>query len=87
MLPVLLYKAHAQGDTDLAQLLLTGYRVAPRLPGNSILRDMSRRLLGNDPRLLALVTHARHQQGILQVFEDYCSHDEGGCQGCGFPQL
>ena len=87
MLPVLLCDAHARGDTELEQLLLTGYRVAPRLPGNRILRDMSRRLLGDDPRLLALVTHARHQQGMLQVFEDYCSHDEGDCQGCDFPQL
>ncbi len=87
MLPLLLCGAHAQGDTVLQHLLLTAYREAPRLPDNSILRDMSRRLLGDDPQLLALVTHARHQQGMLQVFEDYCSHDEGGGQGCGFPQL
>ncbi len=85
MLPVLLSEAHAQGDTDLQPLLLESYREAPRLPDNAILRDMSRRLLGDDPRLLALVTHARHQQGMLQIFEDYCSQDEGECQGCGFP--
>jgi hypothetical protein len=87
MLPVLLSASYARGDTELQQLLLTSYRVAPRLPGNRLLHDMSRRLLGGEPRLLALVTHARHQQGMLQVFEDYCSHDEGGCQGCGFPQF
>ncbi|ETX07544.1 MAG: hypothetical protein ETSY2_10575, partial [Candidatus Entotheonella gemina] len=87
MLPVLLYGASAQGDAGLQQLLLTSYRTAPRLPDNTILRDMSRRLLGDDPQLLTLVTHARHQQGMLQVFEDYCSHNEGECQGCGFPQL
>ena len=87
MLPVLLGEARAQGDAELQQLLLDSYRAAPRLPDNSVLRNMSRRLLGDDPSLLALVTQARHQQGMLQVFEDYCSHDEGGCQGCGFPQL
>ncbi|WP_179131507.1 DUF2851 family protein [Candidatus Entotheonella palauensis] len=87
VLPVLLGQACTQGDSDLQQVLLAAYRLAPRLPDNTLLRDMSRRLLGGDPELLALVTHARHQQGMLQVFEDYCSHDEGGCQGCGFPQL
>ena len=87
MLPVLLGEARAQGDAELQQLLLDSYRLAPRLPDNAALRDMSRRLLGGDPSLLGLVTHARHQQGMLQVFEDYCSHDEGDCQGCGFPQL
>lgn len=86
MLPVLLCEAHAQGDAELERLLLACYREAPRLPDNAILRDMSRRLLGDDPALLALVTHARHQQGMMQIFEDYCSHDEGGCQGCEFPQ-
>jgi hypothetical protein len=87
MLPVLLYGAHAQGRANLQKLLLASYREAPRLPDNAMLRHMARRLLGDDPPLLALVTHARHQQGMLQVFEDYCSHDEGGCQGCDFPQL
>jgi len=87
MLPVWLCEAHAQGDSDLQRSLLSSYHEAPRLPDNAIFRDMSRRLLGGDPQLLALVTHARHQQGILQIFEDYCSHDEGGCQGCGFPLL
>ncbi len=87
MLPVLLGKAYIQGDADLQQSLLASYRAAPRLPNNTTLRDMSRRLLGDDPQLLALVTNARHQQGMLQIFEDYCSHDEGGCQGCDFPQL
>lgn len=85
VLPLL--RCGATGDAELEELLLTRYREAPRLPDNGLLRDMSRRLLGGDPQLLALVTHARHQQGMLQVFEDYCSHDEGGCQGCGFPQL
>ncbi len=86
MLPLLLGEANRQGDAELAALLRACYREAPRLPDNSLLRDMSRRLLGDDPQLLVLVTHARHQQGMLQVFEDYCRHDEGACQACGFPQ-
>jgi hypothetical protein len=37
--------------------------------------------------LLALVSGARQQQGMLQVFYDFCSNDEGDCQGCDFPLL
>jgi hypothetical protein len=48
---------------------------------------MARCLLGNDAALLALVTGARQQQGMLQVFYDFCSNDEGDCQGCDFPLL
>ena len=69
----------------LQDALLACFRLAPRLPNNAIIRDMERRLLGENPTLLALVTRACHQQGLLQVFEDYCSHDDGDCQGCHFP--
>ena len=87
VLPLLLLQAQRCGDTGLRQTLLACYRAAPRQPDNALLRDMSRRLLGNDPMLLALVTGARHQQGVLQVFYDFCSNDEGDCQGCDFPLL
>ena len=85
ILPLLLLEAGEQGDARLQDALLACFRLAPRLPDNAIIRDMERRLLGENPTLLALVTRACHQQGLLQVFEDYCSHDDGDCQGCNFP--
>ncbi len=87
MLPLLLLAAQQQGDIGLCHTLLHGYRTAPRLPDNAVLRDMARRLLGDDPALLSLVTGARQQQGVLQIYEDFCSNDEGDCQGCGFPAI
>lgn len=87
VLPILLLYAQRRGDTVLRHTLLACYQMAPRLPDNALLRYMSRRLLGDDPALLALVTGARHQQGMLQVFYDFCSHDEGDCQGCDFPLM
>lgn len=85
ILPLLLLEAGQQGDARSQDALLACFRLAPRLPDNAIIRDMERRLLGENPALLALVTRACHQQGLLQVFEDYCSHDDGDCQGCHFP--
>jgi hypothetical protein len=87
VLPLLLLDAQQRRDPGLCHALLACYRQAPRLPDNAVLRDMARRLLGHDPELLALVQRARHQQGMLQIFDDFCSHDEGDCQGCGFPLL
>lgn len=87
ILPLLLLDAQLRGNTTLCHTLLACYRVAPRLPDNAVLRDMARRLLGHDPVLLALVKQARHQQGIQQIFDDFCSHNEGDCQGCEFPLL
>ena len=85
VLPLLLCVAQRDGDTALRETLVASYRAASLLPDNTLLRYMARRLLGDDPVLLALVTRAQHQQGLLQVFDDYCSNDEGECQGCEFP--
>ena len=83
VLPVLLLSA--QASEPLQTALLACYRAAPRLPNNSLLRYMARRLFGDDPALLAVVSGARQQQGVLQIFSDYCNNDEGNCQGCDFP--
>ena len=85
VLPVLFLCAHAHNNTALQASLLACYQAAPRLPDNHLLRYMSRRLLGRDPALLSLITGARMQQGVLQVFDDFCDNDEGDCQGCAFP--
>ncbi|MGQ4806892.1 hypothetical protein NKDENANG_00229 [Candidatus Entotheonellaceae bacterium PAL068K] len=87
VLPVLLLATQSRGEARLRAGLLAAYRAAPRLPDNARLRYMARRLLGNDPALLALVTGARQQQGMLQIFYDHCDNDEGQCRGCDFPLL
>ena len=87
ILPLLLLDAQQRNDTSLCHTLLACYRTVPRLPDNAVLRDMARRLLGHDAELMALVKQARHQQGIQQIFDDFCSHNEGDCQGCDFPLL
>lgn len=87
LLPVLLLHAQHQADEVLSEGVWACYHAAPRLPDNHLLRYMRRRLLGDEPALLALVRGARQQQGLLQIFHDFCGNDEGDCQGCEFPLL
>jgi hypothetical protein len=87
VVPVLLLYAHQSGAAELRDALLACYHAAPRLPDNTLLRDMTRRLLGDDPALRALVAGARQQQGLLQVFDEFCRHDEEECQACTFSIL
>ncbi|MGE3539386.1 MAG: DUF2851 family protein [Candidatus Tectimicrobiota bacterium] len=85
ILPVLLLAAQQRADTALRATVLALYAAAPSLPDNQLLRYMRHRALGNAPALLALLTGARQQQGLLQLFMDCCGNDEGDCQGCAFP--
>ena len=85
ILPILMLYAQHGTDMALSDYLLACYHTAPRLPDNHLLRYMRYRMLGNDPTLLGLVTGACQQQGLLQLFADFCGNDEGNCQGCDFP--
>ena len=84
ILPILLLYAQHSADAALCEHLLACYHAAPLLPDNHVLRYMHHRMLGNDPALLELVSGARQQQGLLQLFTDFCGNDEGNCQGCDF---
>jgi hypothetical protein len=44
------------------------------------------RLFATDPRQAELLKSAAMQQGLLQVYEDFCMQDESDCATCLFPR-
>jgi hypothetical protein len=44
------------------------------------------RLFGESPRRRELLKKAAIQQGLLQVYEDFCMQDRSDCERCLFPQ-
>jgi hypothetical protein len=51
------------------------------------LRRAALRLLGSDRDRQKLFTRYYHQQqGLLQIFEDFCLEDASGCRDCPFPE-
>lgn len=54
---------------------------------NQKLRRAALRLFGPDRERQKLFTRYYHQQqGLLQVFEDFCLEDASGCRDCPFPE-
>ena len=43
------------------------------------------RLLGAHPELVAITRSAVNQQGLLQIYEDFCMADNSDCANCLFP--
>jgi Protein of unknown function (DUF2851) len=43
------------------------------------------RLLGAHPELAAILKSAVNQQGLLQIYEDFCMTDNSDCANCLFP--
>ena len=58
----------------------------PSLESNAPMRFTAHRLFGRrmPPRLLRT---AARQQGLLQIFHDFCLNDRTACQRCAFPEM
>lgn len=88
ILPLSLLYARRRRESSLEELIYGLYCSLPRLSDNTILRFMRARILGKElegrPTLLS---NARRQQGLFQLYRDYCSPQGGDCQGCGFLML
>ena len=44
------------------------------------------RLLPGDPRAKELIARTAMQQGLLQIYEDFCMRDQSDCAACKFPR-
>jgi len=43
---------------------------------------MIQRLFGGDEQAAKTISNARRQQGLYQVYKDYCEKDQRGCRRC-----
>jgi hypothetical protein len=60
-----------------------------RLPArltNRRLETGAARLFGDDPRRRGFLRTVAQQQGLLQIYEDFCLQDESDCAQCPFPE-
>jgi hypothetical protein len=53
---------------------------------NRRLETGATRLFGDDPRRGQFLKTVAHQQGLLQIYEDFCLQDDSDCAQCPFPE-
>jgi uncharacterized protein DUF2851 len=62
------------------------YAKLPARLSNRRLETAATRLFGGDPRRRAFTKTIAHQQGLLQIYEDFCMRDNSDCAQCPFPE-
>ncbi|MFQ5963955.1 MAG: DUF2851 family protein [Candidatus Scalinduaceae bacterium] len=82
IIPVLLAYARKRDDSILEDRLFKVYRQHPKLSPNNVTRFMSCRIFGQDIRKRKVINNARRQQGLLQIFKDFCESDDIACKRC-----
>lgn len=61
------------------------YKQLPALLDNQKVRRATLRLFGEHPNAAKFQKRLFHQQGLLQIYEDYCLEDDSACAECPFP--
>ena len=62
------------------------YGKLPARLTNRRLETAVTRLFGDDPRQRTFVRTVVNQQGLLQIYEDFCLQDNSDCAHCPFPE-
>jgi hypothetical protein len=62
------------------------YLELPALLDNQKVSRALLRLFGDSPRAAAFSKKLHHQQGLLQIYEDFCLEDDSACADCPFPE-
>ena len=82
IVPALLAEAQAAKNDSLEGAVRRFYVFLPRMQENNIERFMLQRIFAGDERFETTVNSARRQQGLHQIFKDFCEQDDRGCRRC-----
>lgn len=85
VLPWFWTRAEAGQNRELQKRAEACYFAWPKGQDNAVLRFVSRRLFGDDPRVR--LDSAALQQGLLQIVRDFCEFSNALCENCPFPEL
>jgi hypothetical protein len=66
--------------------LWTEYAKLPARLSNRRLETAATRLFGDNQRAKDFLKTVAHQQGLLQIYEDFCLQDNSDCAQCPFPE-
>ncbi|TLD43225.1 MAG: hypothetical protein JETT_0394 [Candidatus Jettenia ecosi] len=82
IIPILLIYARKHNDVRLEKVLHLLYRNYPPLPMTSVIRFMENRILGQSKASKKIINSIRRQQGLYQIFKDFCENDNISCNKC-----
>lgn len=84
-LPIGLIFARASRSMDLEKLLHQWFHTQTRPTDNQWLRFMRRYILGDEERLIECLKSDQQTQGLMQVYQDFCTKNKNNCLRCKFP--
>ncbi len=87
LLPIGLIFARAGKSAALEKALGLLFQAKTRTTDNKWIRFMSHYILGDKERLLKELDCDQKTQGLMQVYQDYCTRNQNNCLQCKFPGI
>lgn len=84
IVPLLLALSQRESNRRLEQRLHNMYSIIRPLAENSVTERMKSHLFPAGTEARRVVRSARRQQGLLQLYHDFCEDDTMTCKDCGF---
>ncbi len=83
-LPYLAAKAESEGDEATMTLARSAWSMIPRGQENHLLKDAIRRFLSPPARSNEVLRYASQQQGMMDIFQNFCLALDHACNECPF---
>jgi len=87
VVPLLLARAAQREDTLLRDRLLDLYSIFPSLDKHRITKLMQHRLWGKNGTGGKILAREINQQGLIQIFNDFCDENVLNCSLCPLPRM
>ncbi|MGR3178821.1 MAG: DUF2851 family protein [Candidatus Anammoxibacter sp.] len=82
IIPILLIDARKSDNINLEKMLHLVFKMYPRLSANNITKFMTTRIFGDEREANKIIHNVRRQQGLHQIFKDFCDSDNFLCDKC-----
>lgn len=84
-IPLGIIYARASKSEALETALGLLFEVEKKPTDNKWIRFMKHYILGNKKEMVGLLTSDKRTQGLMQVYQDFCTKNENNCLRCNFP--
>ncbi|MEK9629216.1 MAG: DUF2851 family protein [Nitrospinota bacterium] len=86
-IPIGLIFARAGKFQDLEKSLYDLFQISKGSSDNKLIRFMKHYIFGDRKEMIQLLTSEKQVQGLMQIYQDFCTQSQNNCLRCPFPEV
>jgi hypothetical protein len=87
VIPIGLIFARASKSEKLETSFNVLFQSGKKPGDNKLLRFMKHYIFGNKKEMLKVLKNDKQGQGLMQIYQDFCTQNDNNCQRCQFPDI